>query len=57
MKAEDIINWGKLSTHLTGSRQNIRRKSIPKKYEDAVNDYIEAIKKVMISQVEFTKTS
>lgn len=43
MKAEDLINWGELSRILTGSRLNIRKNRIPKRYEPFINDLKSAI--------------
>ena len=33
----DIINWGELSRLLTGSRLNIRKNRIPKRYIERIN--------------------
>jgi hypothetical protein len=41
----DLINWGELSRHLSGSRQNIRKNKIPKRYKDKVEKLIKLIEK------------
>lgn len=47
MKPEDLINWGKLSRLLSGSRQTVRKRAIPKIHQDFVKELIEAIDKVI----------
>lgn len=43
-KPEDLINWGELSRLLSGSRQTVRKNSIPKKHESSVERLKELIK-------------
>jgi hypothetical protein len=47
MKAEEMINWGKLSRFLAGSRQTVRRNSIPKIHQQFVDDLLKAMNKVI----------
>lgn len=51
MKPEELINWGAWSRLLAGSRQTVRKNSIPKKHIPITTDLIEAIQKV-IDKVE-----
>ena len=51
MSANDLINWGAWSRLLAGSRQTVRKNSIPKKHIPITTDLIEAIQKV-IDKVE-----
>lgn len=44
-KAEDLINWGQLSRLLSGSRQTVRKNSIPKIHEPFINSLLKAINK------------
>ena len=44
-KAEDLINWGQLSRLLSGSRQTVRKNSIPKIHEQFVSGLLNAINK------------
>lgn len=41
---DDLINWGELSRLLAGSRQTVRKNSIPKKHEHSVDRLKELIK-------------
>lgn len=43
MNAKDLINWRKLSEHLTGNPTYIRKNFVPKKYQDFVNSIIKSI--------------
>ena len=43
MSAQDLINWGKLSRLLSGSRMNIRKNRIPQKYEAEINSLVKHI--------------
>jgi len=52
MKAEDMINWGKLSRFLAGSRQTVRRNSIPKIHQSFVNDLLKAMNKVISKRLD-----
>lgn len=45
MNAEDLINWGQLSRLLSGSRQTVRKNSIPKVHQPFVNGLIKSIDK------------
>lgn len=47
MKPEDLINWGAWSRLLAGSRQTVRKNSIPKKHIPITNELIEAIQGVI----------
>lgn len=43
MSAKDLINWGELSRMLSGSRQTVRKNSIPKIHEPFVTGLLKAI--------------
>lgn len=43
MSAQDLINWGELSRLLSGSRMNIRKNRIPKKYKEQVTNLVNCI--------------
>ena len=45
MKAEDLINWGELSRLLSGSRQTVRKNSVPKIHEPFVSGLLKTINK------------
>jgi len=45
MSANDLINWGQLSRLLSGSRQTVRKNSIPKIHQPFVNGLLKAIDK------------
>ena len=47
MKAKDLINWGQLSRLLSGSRQTVRKNSIPKKHQPFVDELMGAIDKLL----------
>jgi|GEM_PF-2117054 len=47
MSAEDLISWGKLSRMLAGSRQTVRRNSIPKIHQPFIDELLKAINKVL----------
>lgn len=47
MKPEELINWGAWSRILAGSRQTVRRNSIPKKHISITNELKEAIQNVI----------
>jgi hypothetical protein len=51
MKPEQLINWGAWSRLLAGSRQTVRRNSIPKKHIPITNELLEVIQNV-INKVE-----
>lgn len=44
---KDLVNWGELSRRLTGSRLNVRRNRIPKKYEPVIKDLTEAMERIL----------
>ncbi len=43
MSAQDLINWGELSRILSGSRQTVRKNSIPKIHQQFVSELLESI--------------
>jgi hypothetical protein len=43
--AKNLINWGELSRILAGSRQTVRKNSIPKKHQKFVDGLLGAIDK------------
>lgn len=47
MKPEELINWGAWSRLLAGSRQTVRKNSIPKKHIPITTELIDAIQKVI----------
>jgi hypothetical protein len=52
MKAEEMINWGELSRFLAGSRQTVRRNSIPKIHQPFVDDLLKAMNKVISKRLD-----
>jgi hypothetical protein len=56
MSAKDLINWGALSRRLSGSRQTVRKNSIPLKHQPLIDDLLEAIDSVFMKH-EKTKDS
>jgi len=52
MKAEEMINWGELSRFLAGSRQTVRKNSIPKIHQQFVNDLLKAMNKVISKRLD-----
>jgi hypothetical protein len=52
MKAEDLINWGELSRFLAGSRQTVRRNSIPKIHKQFIDDLLKAMNKVISKRLD-----
>ena len=52
MKAEDMINWGKLSRFLAGSRQTVRKNSVPKIHQQFVDDLLKAMNKVISKRLD-----
>lgn len=40
---DDLINWAEVSRYLVGSKETIRRHSIPKKHIPAVDQLREAV--------------
>jgi hypothetical protein len=47
MKSEELINWGAWSRLLAGSRQTVRKNSIPKKHIPITKELIETIQSVI----------
>ena len=47
MKSEELINWGAWSRLLAGSRQTVRKNSIPKKHIPITNELLEVIQNVI----------
>ena len=47
MSAKDLINWGELSRMLSGSRQTVRKNSIPKIHQQTVDELLAAIDSVL----------
>lgn len=47
MSAKDIINWGELSRKLSGSRQTVRKNSIPKIHQPIIDELLQAIETVL----------
>jgi hypothetical protein len=43
MKPESLINWGELSRILSGTRSVVTKKRMPKKYEKAVSELLNAV--------------
>ena len=43
MSSKDLINWGELSRMLSGSRQTVRKNSIPKIHQQFVSELLESI--------------
>lgn len=43
MEPKDLINWGELSRLLSGSRQTVRKNSIPKIHQPIVDELLSAI--------------
>jgi hypothetical protein len=42
-KAKEILNWKRISEHLSGSDNSIRKNKVPKKYQDKVNELIDNV--------------
>lgn len=51
MDAKDLLNWGKLSRMLSGSRQTVRKNKIPKIHQPFVNELIEAMDKIIKNRI------
>ena len=45
MEPKDLLNWGNVSRVLSGSRQTVRRESIPKKHQAAIDELEAAVGK------------
>lgn len=43
MNAKNLINWGELSRILSGSRQTVRKNSIPKIHKEFISELLQAI--------------
>ena len=52
MDAKELINWGELSRFLAGSRQTVRKNSIPKIHQQFVNDLLKAMNKVISKRLD-----
>jgi hypothetical protein len=52
MNAEDLINWGELSRFLAGSRQTVRKNSIPKIHQPFVSELLKAMDKVIYKRLD-----
>lgn len=51
MNAKDIINWGALSRILSGSRQTVRKNSVPKVHQQIVDELLQAVDAVLLKAV------
>lgn len=47
MNAKDLINWGALSRVLSGSRQTVRKNSVPKIHQPIVDELLQAVDAVL----------
>lgn len=47
MNVKDLINWGALSRILSGSRQTVRKNSIPKVHQPVVDELLQAIDSIL----------
>lgn len=47
MDAKDLINWGGLSRVLSGSRQTVRKNSIPKVHQPVVDELLQYIDRIL----------
>ena len=47
MNAKDLINWGALSRVLSGSRQTVRKNSVPKIHQPIVDELLQAVDSVL----------
>lgn len=47
MNAKDLINWGALSRVLSGSRQTVRKNSVPKVHQPIVDEFLQAVDTVL----------
>lgn len=52
METKDLINWGELSRMLSGSRQTVRRNSIPKIHQQFIDDLLKAMNKVISKRLD-----
>lgn len=48
MNAKDLINWGALSRILSGSRQTVRKNSVPKVHQPIVDELLQAVDAVLL---------
>lgn len=48
MNAKEIVNWGALSRTLSGSRQTVRKNSVPKVHQPIVDELLWAIDAVLL---------
>ena len=47
MNAKDLINWGALSRVLSGSRQTVRKNSVPKVHQPIIDELLQAVDAVI----------
>jgi hypothetical protein len=47
MNPKDLINWGALSRVLSGSRQTVRKNSVPKVHQPVVDELLQAIDSIL----------
>ena len=47
MNAKDLINWGAMSRILSGSRQTVRKNSVPKVHQPIVDELLQAVDAVL----------
>ena len=47
MDVKNIINWGELSRKLSGSRQTVRKNSIPKIHQSIIDELLQAVDAVI----------
>ena len=47
MSAKYLINWGALSRILSGSRQTVRKNSVPKVHQPVVDELLQAIDSIL----------
>ena len=47
MSIKDLINWSELSRKLSGSRQTVRKNSIPKIHQPIIDELLQAIETVL----------
>jgi hypothetical protein len=52
VKAEDMLNWGEVSRFCSGSRQTVRRNSIPKIHQPFINELMKAMNKVISKRLD-----
>jgi hypothetical protein len=55
MSAQDLINWGELSRLLSGSRQTVRKNSIPKIHQPVVDELLTAVDSILSKEAKEKK--